>query len=90
MTFANTGYTTFFQKNVPVEIMGRFGSIAEMVQGIIQIGLTLIIGFFSELFSLQLVCILFSVLSVLLAVCLLFTIFLPSKVDFYKENTQVM
>lgn len=90
MTFANTGYTTFFQINVPVEIMGRFGSVADMVQGIIQISLTLIIGFFSELFSLQLVCILFSTLSVLLAICLLFTIFLPSKVDFYEENSQVM
>jgi MFS family permease len=86
MTFANTGYTTFFQKNVPVEMMGRFGSVAEMVQGIIQISLTLIIGFFAELISLQLVCILFSVLSVLLAVCLLFTIFLPSKVLYYEDK----
>jgi MFS family permease len=89
MTFANTGYTTFFQKNVPIEIMGRFGSVAEMVQGIIQIGLTLMIGFFSELFSLQLVCILFSSLSILLAICLLFSIYLPSKIDFYKEKTRV-
>jgi hypothetical protein len=60
-----------------------------MVQGIIQIGLTLMIGFFSELFSLQLVCILFSSLSILLAICLLFSIYLPSKIDFYKEKTRV-
>jgi hypothetical protein len=69
--------------------MGRFGSVAEMVQGIIQIGLTLMIGFFSELFSLQLVCILFSSLSILLAICLLCSIYLPSKIDFYKEKNRV-
>jgi hypothetical protein len=27
MTFANTGYTTFFQKNVPIEIMGRLSNV---------------------------------------------------------------
>ncbi|MHC0039147.1 MFS transporter [Pseudoneobacillus sp. C159] len=87
MSFANTGYATFFQNNVPVEIMGRFASVAEMVQGIIQIGLTLLVGLFAEIFSLQLVCVLFSSLSIVLAIILLFVIFSPSKEQFFKETS---
>ncbi|HLO12136.1 MAG TPA: MFS transporter [Pseudoneobacillus sp.] len=86
MSFANSGYATFFQNNVPVEIMGRFGSVAEMVQGVIQIGLTLLLGYFAELFSLQLICLVFSSISVLLAIILFLTIFLPSKVGHFKEK----
>lgn len=90
MAFANSGYATFFQNNVPVEIMGRFGSIADMVQAIIQIGLTLFLGFFAELFSLQLVCLVFSFLSVFLAVHLLFTIYKPSRKGYFEEKSKVI
>ncbi|MGN1387891.1 MAG: MFS transporter, partial [Bacillus sp. (in: firmicutes)] len=67
LSFANTGYATFFQGNVPVELMGRIGSIAEMLQGIVQIILTLILGFFAEWFTLQFVCIVFAIVSVIFA-----------------------
>ncbi|MFD2445398.1 MFS transporter [Bacillus sp. CGMCC 1.16607] len=88
MAFANSGYATFFQKNVPLEIMGRFGSMADMAQGFIQIGLTLILGFFAELYSLQMVCLLFSGLGVFIAVVLLLTIFKPNKLEYYEEKTE--
>jgi MFS family permease len=87
MTFANTGYATFFQNNVPVEMMGRFGSVADMVQGIIQIVLTLLVGFFAEIFSLQLVCLVFASISILLSFVLLVSIFIPSKEGYYRENS---
>lgn len=90
MAFANTGYATFFQNSVPVEIMGRFSSVADMLQGIIQIGLTLILGYLAEWFSLQMVCIIFSTVSTLFALVLLLTIFMPSKVAYYKEKTKVV
>lgn len=57
MSFASSGYATFFQKHVPADIMGRFGSLADMSQSIITIVLTLLVGFLSELFSVQMVCI---------------------------------
>jgi MFS family permease len=88
MTFANTGYATFFQNNVPVDMMGRFGSVADMVQGIIQIGLTLLVGFFAEIFTLQLVCLVFAAISILLSLVLLVAIFIPSKVGYYQENSR--
>lgn len=90
MTFANTGYVTFFQNNVPVDIMGRFGSVADMVQGIIQIGLTLLVGFFAELFTLQMVCLVFASFSVLIALILLITIFIPSRERYFIEKSEVI
>lgn len=86
MAFANAGYATFFQNNVPVNIMGRFGSVAEMVQGIIQIALTLVLGLAAEIFSLQLVCIIFSAVSVLFAIFLLITVLIPSKQIYFEEK----
>ncbi|MGE6259997.1 MFS transporter [Heyndrickxia sporothermodurans] len=86
MAFANTGYATFFQNNVPVNIMGRFGSIAEMIQGTIQIGLTLILGITAEWFSLQLVCLIFSIVGVIIATILFFIVFIPSKASYFNEG----
>ena len=86
MAFANTGYATFFQNNVPIDIMGRFGSIADMVQGIIQIGLTLILGYATSLFSLQTVCLLFSIVGAVFSVGLLLAVLLPSKSGHFERE----
>jgi MFS family permease len=90
MAFANAGYATFFQNSVPVGIMGRFGSIADMVQGVIQIGFTMILGFFAEWFSLQFVCLIFSIIGTLLATVLFTTILMPSKANYFKEDTKAI
>ncbi|WP_273130544.1 MFS transporter [Bacillus weihaiensis] len=87
MTFANAGYATFFQNNVPVNIMGRFGSIADMIQSIIQIVFTLILAFFADWISLQFICILFSALATLLSLVLMMTILMPSKKHYFSEIT---
>lgn len=89
MAFANTGYQTFFQNNVPVELMGRFGSMAEMVQGIIQIGLTLLLGLTADMFSLQAVCIIFSTVSTVFAGLLLVMVMIPAKSIYFEENIKV-
>ena len=84
LSFANTGYATFFQGSVPVNLMGRVGSIAEMLQGIVQIILTLILGFFAEWFTLQFVCIVFAIVSVIFAFALVIYILRPSKSDYFE------
>lgn len=89
MAFANTGYATFFQNNVPVKIMGRFASVADMVQGMVQIIFTLILGLFAEWFSLQLICLIFSIISVLFAVGLLITVLWPTKLTYFDEKRGV-
>ncbi|MEH7385441.1 MFS transporter [Bacillus sp. JJ1521] len=86
MAFANAGYATYFQNSVPVGIMGRFGSIADMLQGIIQIGFTLILGIFAEWFSLQFVCLTFSIAGTLFALVLLISVLIPSKAHYFIED----
>jgi MFS family permease len=86
MAFANAGYATFFQQTVPVEIMGRFGSLAEMLQAIVQIVLTLILGVAADWFTIQTACIVFSFAGVLLAIGLFITVLLPSKQVHFNEG----
>jgi MFS family permease len=71
MSFAGAGYSTFVQNHVPVSIMGRFSSLAEVSQGFVQIVLTLIIGFISELISLQFVCLAVCGLALILGIILI-------------------
>lgn len=86
MAFANAGYATFFQQSVPVEIMGRFGSLAEMLQAIVQIVLTLILGVAADWFTIQTACIVFSFAGVVLALGLFITVLLPSKQVHFNEG----
>jgi MFS family permease len=86
MAFANAGYATFFQNNVPVNIMGRFGSIADMLQAIIQIVFTLLLGWWAEWFSLQTACLVMALVGTILAVFLCIRVFMPSKVQYFNSN----
>ncbi|HEY4552255.1 MAG TPA: MFS transporter [Bacillaceae bacterium] len=90
IAFANSGYATFFQNSVPVGIMGRFGSIAEMAQGLVQIILTLILGLCAEWFSLQVVCLIFSAVGAIVAAGLFITVIRPSKAHYFKESPTVV
>lgn len=53
VTFANTGYLTFYQNNVPVNMMGRFGSLFSIVEAICIIFLTVVIGAAAEWASIR-------------------------------------
>lgn len=77
--FSFTGYSTFFQNNIPVELMGRFSSVFGFFQAIFQILLTLILGYLAEIIELQLIAIIFSAIGMLLAFLLLSVVFLQSK-----------
>ncbi|WP_128895688.1 MFS transporter [Longirhabdus pacifica] len=86
IAFANTGYATFFQNNVPTNIMGRFGSIAEMIQAMLQIFFTLILGLASEWFSLQIVCLVLAVIGTIFATILFIAVLRPSKRTYFVEK----
>ena len=88
MAFATAGYATFFQNKVPIDLMGRFASVAEMAQGVIQIGLTLAVGFLAEWFTVQFVCIAFSAVGAAFSIILFATIIKPSKSAYFNEKTQ--
>lgn len=81
MSFASSGYATFFQKHVPTQIMGRFASLSDVTQGMIQILFTLLVGFLSEMISLQLVCLVFSGIAFILCLLLCSKVSSPSQSD---------
>lgn len=81
--FSFTGYATFFQNNVPVELMGRFSSAFAFFQAIIQIVLTLLLGYLAEVLNLQSVSIGFSAIALLLAASLTTIVFLQSKKNLF-------
>ncbi|QHE60165.1 MFS transporter [Rossellomorea vietnamensis] len=48
LAFATTGFETFYQEHIPVEIMGRVGSLYGLLEGVLVILLTVLIGVGAE------------------------------------------
>ncbi|MFJ7933883.1 MFS transporter [Sporosarcina sp. NPDC096371] len=86
MAFSNSGYDTFYQKNVPTTIMGRFGSLASMFQSLLQITFTFILGVIGEWFSLQMVAIGFASIAVFVALLLCRHVFSKRHRPYYAEG----
>lgn len=53
LAFANTGFHTFTQNNIPIEVMGRTVSVYGLLEALLIIMTTAIIGVTSELVSVQ-------------------------------------
>lgn len=53
LAFANTGFQTFYQENIPVGMMGRIGSIYGLAEAVFTILLTAIFGVAAELLSIR-------------------------------------
>lgn len=53
LAFANTGFHTFRQNNIPIEVMGRTVSVYGLLEALLIIMTTAIIGVTSELVSVQ-------------------------------------
>ncbi len=70
MAFSNTGYATLYQKAIPTDLMGRFGSILGLLQGILQISFTLVIGLMAEWFTVQVITSSFAFIGLMLSVFL--------------------
>ncbi|MEO4054667.1 MFS transporter [Solibacillus sp. CAU 1738] len=85
MAFSNTGYETFYQNNVPPEMMGRFGSVTSIFQSVLQVIFTLLLGVFADVFSLQVTAISFGIISILLASLLFVSIFSKQALHIVKD-----
>ncbi len=84
--FSNAGYETFYQKNVPTDLMGRFGSLASMFQSILQIMFTFLLGVSAELFTLQHSAIVFGCISIACTLVLLFVVYANKSTNHFKET----
>ncbi|WP_128656841.1 MFS transporter [Paenibacillus sp. 598K] len=86
MAFSGSGFTTFFQKCVPADIMGRFSSVADMSLGIVQILLTILVGVLADVISLQLSCLLFAGLAFIGSVMVCFKVLPSSRSVFFHAR----
>lgn len=55
LAFANTGFQTYIQDNIPVAVMGRVISVYGLLEAVFLIVLTVLAGAAAELFSIRLV-----------------------------------
>src|SRR5690625_4709793 len=70
--FLNAGIMTFYQNNIPIDIMGRVTSIYQLIQSAVQVVFILLIGFLADLVSLRLTL-------VILALAMLFASLIRSE-----------
>jgi MFS family permease len=84
--FLNAGMTTFYQNNIPVEIMGRVTSIYQLIQSAIQVVFILVIGFVADIVSLRLTIITLALVMLLSACIFSFLVCKPNRKLFYQED----
>ena len=84
--FLNAGMMTFYQNNVPVEIMGRVTSIYQLIQSAIQVVFILAIGFLADFVSLRLTIVTLALVMLLSSFIFSFLVLKPNKNLFYREG----
>ncbi|WP_100372244.1 MFS transporter [Bacillus sp. FJAT-45037] len=86
LAFANTGFLTFYQNNIPVNIMGRIGSLYELIQAVLIILTTGIIGLFAQVLSIQFAVITGAVIMLSISITLCAFNIQPSKSTYYQPT----
>ncbi|AST89776.1 MULTISPECIES: MFS transporter [Sutcliffiella] len=81
--FANTGFQTFYQNNIPVEVMGRIGSLYGFVEAFLIIVVTSVFGITAQFVSIKFTVVSGAFITLLLTGFLLF-LNLTSKQKYYR------
>ncbi|MBU9721933.1 MULTISPECIES: MFS transporter [Bacillaceae] len=84
LAFANTGFLTFFQNNIPVDVMGRIESFYGLVEATLIIITTGIIALLAQVISIQFAVIAGALVMLLISVVLCTLNLKPSKSKFYQ------
>lgn len=87
MAYANTGFNTFYQNNVPVHIMGRIGSIYGLFIAGITILITILFGVATQFISIQLVVIVGSLVMLFITIILCVFTLLPSHSKVHSSES---
>ncbi|MGE6598828.1 MFS transporter [Bacillus proteolyticus] len=87
MAYANTGFYTFYQNNVPVHMMGRIGSIYGLVIAAITIFITILFGVATQFISIQLVVIVGVLVMLLITIILCAFTLLSSRSKVYSTES---
>lgn len=87
LSFANIGFLTFYQNNVPVNIMGRFSSVLGMLEALLIIVFTAAIGIWAELYEIQSVYIVGSFAFLVLGLIVNLVVLDKSKRIYYGQES---
>lgn len=79
LAFANTGFHTFYQNNIPVDVMGRVASIYGLIEAVLVIIATIIMGVAAQLITIQYVVIIGTVVMLMISFTLFCFTIQPSK-----------
>ncbi|MBU8725433.1 MULTISPECIES: MFS transporter [Bacillus] len=77
LAFANTGFMTFYQTNIPVEVLGRVASFYALVEAILTIMMTGFSGGLAHVLSIRTSVVIGSLCMLLVCLLLCFVIFRP-------------
>nr|WP_319418058.1 MFS transporter [Virgibacillus necropolis] len=86
--FSNTGSMTFYQNNVPIDMMGRISSVYGTFQSLFQIIFILLIGFTGEIIPLRYSVIAASILILCISLLQLMMINKPEKQKYFSEEKE--
>ena len=53
LSFANTGFATWYQKTIPIHLMGRIGGLNGLIESLLTLVITLLFGVLAEFVSLR-------------------------------------
>ncbi|MFE4132254.1 MFS transporter [Peribacillus sp. YIM B13482] len=84
LAFANTGFQTFYQNNIPVEIMGRVGSVFGLLEALLIIITTVIVGVSVQFISIRFVVISGSMIMLAISILLSMLSMKASKSRYYQ------
>lgn len=82
--FLNAGITTFYQNNIPVEIMGRVTSIFQLIQSAAQVAFILAIGIIADSFSLRFTIVTLAIIMLFSAIVFSILVWKPDKKEYYQ------
>ncbi|WP_144461317.1 MFS transporter [Siminovitchia fortis] len=85
-TFLNAGIMTFYQNNVPVDVMGRVTSIFQLIQSAVQVVFILAIGITADLVSLRLTIVVLALFMLISAIIFSISVLGANKKSFYRED----
>ncbi|WP_404407008.1 MFS transporter [Jeotgalibacillus malaysiensis] len=85
-SFLNTGMSTFYQNNVPVDIMGRVTSVFELGQSAFQVLFVLLLGAAADLFSLREAIVTAALFMLILSCVFCAFLWKPGKEDAFAEE----
>ncbi|WP_421378034.1 MFS transporter [Bacillus salacetis] len=88
-SFSGTGFMTFYQNNVPINMMGRISSIYGIFQSFLQVIFILLIGFTGDIIPVRYSIIAASTLMVVISIWQIRLVLMPSKYEYFADETEL-